>query len=114
MARRIYVENLPSDITAERLKAIFDQIGEVQSVQLKIKADFLTKRTNCSGIVEMALDVDSYRAVNCFEGATFKDGKIHLKEEDPFMEKARNVLTDIADGYERVSNAIAKEIQKTH
>jgi RNA recognition motif-containing protein len=112
MARRIFVENLPSDITAEKLKGIFDQIGEVQLVQLKIRANFLTRRTTCSGIVEMALDVDSYRAVNCFEGAAFKNGKIHLKEEDPLMEKARSVLTEIADGYERVSSAIAKEIRK--
>jgi RNA recognition motif-containing protein len=101
MPKRIYVENLPPDITAERLKSIFDQIGEVQSV--RIKTDFLTIRPKCSGIVDMALDVDAYRAVNCFEGATFKNGAIHLKEEDPLMEKARLVLTDIADGYERVS-----------
>lgn len=113
MGKRIYVENLPSDITAERLKAIFDQIGEVQSVQLKIKTDFLTRRITCSGMVEMSLEVDSYRAVNCFEGATFRNGKIHLKEEDPLLEKARNVLTDITDGYERVSKA-AKELWKTH
>jgi hypothetical protein len=43
--------------------------------------------------------------------STFKNGKILLKEEDPLMEKARNVLTDIADGYERVSTKIAKEIK---
>ena len=110
MTKRIYVENLPRDITAERLKNIFDQIGEVQSV--RIKTDFLTIKPKCSGIVDMALEVDAYRAVNCFEGAVFKNGKIHLKEEDPLMEKARLVLTDIADGYERVSSKIAKEIKE--
>jgi|SRR5208283_2711261 len=110
MTKRIYVENLPTDITAEKLKNIFDQIGEVQSV--RIKTDFLTIKPKCSGIVDMALEVDAYRAVNCFEGAAFKNGKIHLKEEDPLMEKARLVLTDIADGYERVSSKIAKEIKE--
>jgi RNA recognition motif-containing protein len=110
MTKRIYVENLPTDITAEKLKNIFDQIGEVQSV--RIKTDFLTIKPKCSGIVDMALEVDAYRAVNCFEGAVFKNGKIHLKEEDPLMEKARLVLTDIADGYERVSSKIAKEIKE--
>jgi RNA recognition motif-containing protein len=110
MPKRIYVENLPPDITAERLKSIFDQIWEVQSV--RIKTDFLTIRPKCSGIVDMALDVDAYRAVNCFEGATFKNGVIHLKEEDPLMEKARTILTDIAEGYERVSSKIAKELEE--
>jgi RNA recognition motif-containing protein len=101
MAKRLYVENLPPDITAERLKNIFDQVGEVQSV--RIKTDYLTIRPKCSGVVDMALDVDAYRVVKCFEGATFKNGRIHLKEEDPRMEKARLALTDIADSYERVS-----------
>jgi RNA recognition motif-containing protein len=108
MAKRIYVNNLPPDITAEKLKSIFDQIGEVQSV--RIKTDYLTIRPKCSGIVDMALDVDAYRAVNCFEGATFKNGAIHLKEEDPLMEKARLALTDIADNYERVSTKLKTDI----
>ncbi|HUL01588.1 MAG TPA: RNA-binding protein [Nitrospirota bacterium] len=110
MAKRLYVENLPSDITAEKLKNIFDQIGEVQSV--KIKTDFLSIRPKYSGVVEMALEVDAYRAVNCFEGAIFKNGKIHLKEEDPLMEKARHVVSDIAESFERVSSVIAKEIKE--
>ncbi len=110
MTKRIYVENLPPDITADRLKGIFDQIGEVQSV--RIKTDYLTIRPKCSGVVDMALEVDAYRAVNCFEGATLKNGKIHLKEEDPLREKARHMLTDIAEGYERVSSKIAKEIKE--
>ena len=109
VTKRIYVENLPRDITAEKLKNIFDQIGEVQSV--RIKTDFLKIKPRCSGIVDMALEVDAYRAVNCFEGAVFKNGRIHLKEEDPLMEKARLVLTDIADGYERVSSKLVKEIK---
>jgi RNA recognition motif-containing protein len=112
MAKRIYVENLPADITAERLKNIFDQIGEVQSV--RIKTDFLTLKPKCSGIVDMTLDVDAYRAVNCFEGATFKNGAIHLREEDPLMEKARLVLTDIADSYERVSTKLRTDISDNY
>lgn len=107
MAKKIYVENLPFDITAERLQGIFSQIGEVQSV--KIRPDFLTRRKKCSGIVEMSLDVDSYRAVNCFEGATFKNGKIHLKEDEPLIDKAKHVWTDLADSYERFSSAHGKE-----
>jgi RNA recognition motif-containing protein len=112
MSKRFYVENLPPDITPEKLRNIFDQIGDVQSV--RIKTDYLTMRPKCSGVVDMALEVDAYRAVNCFEGAEFKNGKIHLKEEDPRMEKARHVLTDLSDSYERVSTKLVADITDSY
>jgi RNA recognition motif-containing protein len=112
MSKRFYVENLPPDITPEKLKNIFDQIGEVQSV--RIKTEYLTMRPKCSGVVDMALEVDAYRAVNCFEGAEFKNGKIHLKEEDPLMERARHVLTDLSDGYDRVSTKMVADITDSY
>lgn len=112
MSKRFYVENLPPDITPEKLKSIFDQIGEVQSV--RIKTEYLTMRPKCSGVVDMALEVDAYRAINCFEGAEFKNGKIHLKEEDPLMEKARHVLTDLSDGYERVSSKMVADLHDSY
>jgi RNA recognition motif-containing protein len=95
MASRIYVKNLPPDITEERLKDFFAQIGEVQSV--KIKTDLITRRSTGSGFVEMSLDVDAYRAVNCFEGATIRDKKIHVEEAKPLIERARNLF--FAHGY---------------
>ncbi len=99
MASKIYIENLPVDMTEDRLRDVFTQIGEVQSV--KIKKDLLTLLTDNPkghGIVEMALEVDAYRAVNVFEGATFKDKRIHLEEARPLIDKARNVFEHIADG----------------
>ena len=112
MARKIYIENLPSEITEDSLKNIFTQVGEVQSV--KIRTDLLTKRLTRSGIVEMVLDVDAYRAVNCFDGATFKDKKIHLEEEKPLLQKAKNMLALITDHYQRLSNTYGKDKWKTH
>jgi RNA recognition motif-containing protein len=94
---KISVANLPVDITEERLRDVFSQIGEVQSV--KLKTDLLTWEPNGQGIVDMALEVDAYRAINCFEGATFKDRKIHVKETYPLLEKAKNVLEHITDGH---------------
>ena len=90
MASKIYVENLPADLTEQGLKDIFAQIGDVQAV--KIETDLLTKRSKGRGVVEMSLDVDAYRAVNCFEGATIKDRKIHLKEAKPLLERAKNIF----------------------
>ena len=93
MATKVRIENLPSDITEERLKDIFSQIGDVQSVT--IKTDLLTGRPKGYGFVEMSLDVDAYRAVNILDGTTFKDRRIHLKEEKPLIEKAKDILTQI-------------------
>jgi RNA recognition motif-containing protein len=90
MASKIYVENLPVDITEDRLKDNFAQIGPVESV--KIKTDLLSRRPKGSGYVEMALDVDAYRAVNCFNGAVLKDRKIYLKEAKPFYARAKDLI----------------------
>jgi RNA recognition motif-containing protein len=90
MASRISVENLPPDITEERLRDIFSQIGEVQSV--RIQTDLLTRRPTGRGFVEMSLDVDAYRAVDFFEGATIQDRKIHLVEEIPLIDRAKDML----------------------
>jgi RNA recognition motif-containing protein len=90
MASRIYVKNLPSDITEERLKEIFAQIGDVSSVRLK--TDLITKRPKGCGFVEMSLDVDAYRAVHCFDGATMKDRKIELTESHPLLDRAKNLF----------------------
>ena len=94
---KISVENLPPDITEERLKDVFSQIGEVQSV--KLKTDLLTWQPNGHGIVDMALEVDAYRAINCFEGASFKDRRIHVKEAYPLLEKAKIAFEHITDGH---------------
>ena len=91
MTTKVRVENLPSDITEERLKDVFTQFGDVQAVT--IKTHFLTGLPKGYGFVKMSLDVDAYRAVNILDGTTFKNRKIHLKEEKPLIEKAKQMLT---------------------
>ncbi|HUK99824.1 MAG TPA: RNA-binding protein [Nitrospirota bacterium] len=90
MGMKIIVENLPSDITEESLKTIFDQIGAVESV--KINTDLLSRRPKGSGYVEMSLDVDAFRAVNCINGASIKNKRVSLKEAQPLLEQAKHVL----------------------
>ncbi len=94
---KISVENLPADITEEGLKEVFGQIGEVQSV--KLMTDLLTWQPNGQGIVDMTLEVDAYRAINCFENATFKDKRIRVSEAYPLYEKAKNVFEHITGGH---------------
>ena len=98
MGMKIFVENLPSDISEEKLKNIFGQIGAVESVW--IRTDLLTRRSKGSGYVEMALDVDAFRAINCFNGATIKDRRISLKEAAPFFDRARHIFKRQTQGFD--------------
>jgi RNA recognition motif-containing protein len=78
MAYAFSVENLPPDITVGALKDMFAQIGEVQAVTLKTD-----HQLHMNAFVEMILDLDTYRAVNCFNGSTIQNRKIRLTELKP-------------------------------
>jgi len=112
MTTRVYVGNLPCDITEEMLKDVFTQVGAVEAV--KIQTDLLTLLTRCSGTVVMSLDVDAYRAVNCFNGATFMDRKIHVEEAKPFYEKAKEMLRDRVLLFAQYSADLKKQLPKWH
>ena len=90
MGMKIIIENLSPDISEEGLKNIFDQIGAVESV--RIKTGLLSRRSRGSGYVEMSLEVDAFRAINCFNGASIKNKRVSLKEELPFPEQAKHIL----------------------
>lgn len=90
MSTKIIIENLPSEMTEEGLKNVFGQIGAVESV--RINTDLLSRRSKGSGYVEMSLDVDAFRAINCFNGASFKDKKVSLKAAQPLLEHAKYIL----------------------
>ncbi len=115
---KISVGNLPAGITEDGLKDVFSQVGEVQSV--KLKTNLITWQPTGHGIVDMTLEVDAYRAINCFEGAAFKDKKIHVTETYPLLEKAKNAFEHITDGHSLLDfNLVAsferwKEQHKEH
>ncbi len=111
MATKIYIENLPKDVTEDRLKDFFAQIGEVQAVEILMD---LLRHPRGSGYIEMSLDVDAYRAVNCFNGATFKDRKIHVEEVKPFYEKAKELLMDRVHVLAQYSADLKKQLPKWH
>ncbi len=92
MASGIYIDNLPPDITEEALRDLFSQIGDVQSV--RIKTDLITHRPTGRGVIEMSLDVDAYRAINCFDGAFIRERRLRLKEAKPLIERARAIWED--------------------
>ncbi|HTF99675.1 MAG TPA: RNA-binding protein [Nitrospirota bacterium] len=91
MATKIRVENLPCDITEDVLENVFSQVGSVESVRIQPELlSFSAKK--CFGYVEMSLDVDAYRAVHCFNNATLHNRKIHIIEDKPLYERAKNVV----------------------
>jgi RNA recognition motif-containing protein len=100
MATVLYVENVPSDITREALEVVFAQFGEVRSVRIKNDLrTILTDHPAVYGVVEMELEIDAYRAINCFSGATFGNRKILVKEAYPLFEKTKNVFEHFRDSY---------------
>jgi poly(U)-binding-splicing factor PUF60 len=108
----VCVENLPCDITRDRLQDIFAQIGPVEAV--KIQPDLLTRQPRCSGYVKMSLDLDAYRAVNFFNGAVFRNRKIHVEEAKPFYEKAKDLLIDRVNLLAQYGSDWKKQLPKWH
>ena len=109
MGVKIIIENLPPDLTKEGLRGIFDQIGEVESV--KINTELLTRRPKGSGYVEMSLDVDAFRAINCFNGASIKNKKVSLKEVQPLLKQAKYILKRTTSLQFLTSNQKEKALQ---
>ncbi len=110
MAARLFIENLPPDVTEERLRDIFAQIGEVESVQLQ--TDLITRRPKGAGFVDMSLDVDAWRAMYCLDGATMKDRKIHVTECTPLLERARRILNQNIAGINRQAQNFLNGIER--
>lgn len=111
MATKIRVDNLPCDITEDVLKDVFSQVGSVESV--RIQSDLLAFRAKkCSGFVEMSLDVDAYRAVNCLNGATFLDQKVQLTEDKPLYERAKDVFLHQVQTLTQQAEVIKREYSR--
>jgi len=64
MGRRLYVGNLPYKMTDEELRALFNQAGAVDNVQ--VMRDSITGRARGFGFVEMVTDEDAQKAIAQF------------------------------------------------
>ena len=72
MAKRLYVGNLPYDVTSEDLEKLFSRAGTVESATVIVDRD--TGRPRGFGFVEMATDAEAQSAISMFEGYTM-DGR---------------------------------------
>ncbi len=84
MAKRLYVGNLPFQVTEADLSDLFAQVGGVDSV--KIITDRDTGRSKGFAFVEMSDDSAAEQAISKFNGTDFSGRALTVNEARP-MEK---------------------------
>ncbi|MDP3878883.1 MAG: RNA-binding protein [Dehalococcoidales bacterium] len=78
---KIYVGNLPFDVTEDELTAEFSNYGKVESVA--IPSDRLSGRPRGFAFVEMASSSEAEAAIAGLNGKTLKDRTIVVNESRP-------------------------------
>lgn len=81
MGAKLYVGNLPYNVTEERLQQHFAQHGSV--VSARIITDKLSGRAKGFGFVEMSSDQDAEKAINALNGTDFEGRNIVVSEARP-------------------------------
>ncbi len=85
MSKKLYVGNLPYQITEDGLKDVFAAIGEVTSS--KIVMDAATGRSRGFGFVEMANDEEAEKAISTLNGTPVMERTINVSEARPQRER---------------------------
>ncbi len=78
MAKRLFVGNLPFSATEAQLRDIFNQYGEVVSVN--IVTDRFTSRPRGFAFVEMATEESAQSAIQGLNGYTMDDRTLNVNE----------------------------------
>ena len=81
MGAKVYVGNLPYNVTEERLQQHFAQHGSVLSA--RIITDKFTGRSKGFGFVEMGGDQDAAKAISALNGTDFEGRNIVVSEARP-------------------------------
>jgi len=85
MGKKLFVGNVPYDITEDRLKEIFSEAGEVESVA--IITDKMTGRPRGFVFVEMTTDEAAQKAVEMLHGKDVDGREINVNEARPREER---------------------------
>jgi len=83
---RLYVGNLPYQLTVEELKDFFSGAGTVTDVAIITDRD--TGRSKGFGFVEFATEEDATRAQSMFNGAQLRNRTLKVDLAKPREEKA--------------------------
>ena len=86
MTQRLYVGNLPYEVTEQKLHELFSQAGEIARVD--VITDKFTGRGKGFAFVEMASDAATQEAINRFDGYTLDDRAIVVNEARPREERS--------------------------
>ena len=78
---KIFVAKLAFKTTAEDLRALFEQFGEVESC--KVIMDHETGRSKCYGFVEMPNDDEAYKAIVETDETIFMGNELQVKKSRP-------------------------------
>jgi len=81
MTIKLYVGNLPFQMTEEDLQALFAEAGEVLSA--KIITDRYTGQPRGFGFVEMASNAEGQKAISMIDGRTVEGRTLKVNEAKP-------------------------------
>jgi RNA recognition motif-containing protein len=86
MEKRLYVGNLPFDVTEDQLHEIFSVHGQVAST--KLITDFNTGRSRGFGFVEMRTEEEAKNAIEKMNKARIGDRELVVNEARPRPERS--------------------------
>lgn len=88
MGKKLFVGNVPYQITEDRLKEIFSEAGEVESVA--IITDKMTGRPRGFVFVEMANEEGAQKAIETLDGREVDGREINVNEAKPREERPQS------------------------
>jgi len=83
--KKLYIGNLPYSATAEELRALFEQVGEIADVA--VITDRETGRSKGFGFVEMATEDLAEAAIQRFHGYSLNNRALTVNEARPREER---------------------------
>ncbi|MBW4697402.1 MAG: RNA-binding protein [Aphanocapsa lilacina HA4352-LM1] len=107
MSVRLYVGNLPEEVTRQELEAVFAPAGEV--VSLKVITDRKTGKCRGFGFLTVSTPEAADGFIEQFNGVSFKDVALRVEKAQP---KAKSDRSDEGDG-EAAAPAVAASGEAT-
>jgi cold-inducible RNA-binding protein len=83
--KKLYIGNLPYSATAEEIRALFEQVGEITDVA--VISDRETGRSKGFGFVEMATEDLAQEAIRRFNGYSMNNRPLTVNEARPREER---------------------------
>ena len=87
MGKKLYVGNLPYNVSSSDLEHMFSEHGTVQSAE--VISDRVTGRSKGFGFVEMANGDDAVKAKEALDGTDFKGRTMKVDEARPRRDRER-------------------------